>query len=129
MNGTTDTYAKVFQSMYTGSLYGAGLHVFAVWGWVLAHKDETGYVEVNPVLVAHELGGTAEQVQQAIDFLCAPDPKSRSKEAEGRRLEKIDDELVYKVVNHAKYRERGKDRREYWKNWRAEHKTDRVAQQ
>ena len=112
-------YAKVFQSMYTGSMYGAGIHVFAVWGWILAHKDENGLVEVNAQLVANELGGVAQQVEEAITYLCAPDPNSRTPEQEGRRLLKVS-QFGYQVVNNEKYRDRGGSRAEYWRQWRAQ---------
>ncbi len=110
-------YAKVFRTMYTGSMYGAGMHVFAVWGWILAHKDENGIVEVNPELVAHQLGGCATDVSVALQYLCAPDPNSRSKEHEGRRIVQVS-QFGYQVVNHDKYRHAGQDRTEYWRNWR-----------
>jgi len=112
-----DGYAKVFRSMYTGSMYGAGIHVFAVWGWILASKDENGFVEINPTLVAHELGGTVEQIVEAVGYLCAPDPKSRSPEHEGRRLLKVS-QFGYTVVNHARYRNQGGDRTEYWRRYK-----------
>jgi len=116
-----DQYTKVFPTMYTGSLYGAGMHVFAVWGWTLAHKDEGGKVEINPQKVADELGGTAEQVQEALVYLTQPDPHSRSKKMGGRRLVKVS-EFGYRVVNAEHYRRLGGSRREYWRKWRADHK-------
>lgn len=112
-----ENYVKIFPTMYTGSLYGAGMHIFAVWGWILAHKDENGLVEINPKLVADELGGTVEQVEEAIGYLCASDPNSRSPEQEGRRLVKVS-QFGYAVVNHARYRDRGGDRTEYWRNYK-----------
>ena len=114
----SDTYTKVFRTMYTGSLYGAGVYVFAVWGWILAHKDENGCLEVNPQLVANELGGVAEHVEGAIKYLCAPDPNSRTPAEEGRRLIKVS-QFGYRVVNHDVYNDRGKSRSAYWRAWRA----------
>lgn len=119
-----DSYAKLFQTMYTGSLCGAGMHVFAVWGWVLAHKDEAGFVEINPKLVAYQLGGTVEEVTNAIGYLTAPDAESRSKEEDGRRIIKIS-QFGYRVVNHEKYRKIGKDRTDYWRQYREKKKRPR----
>ncbi len=62
--------------MYSGSMFGAGVHIFAVWGYAIAGKDENGIVELNPPLVAAQLGGTVEQIQDAIDYLTRPDPNS-----------------------------------------------------
>jgi len=119
----SDNYAKVFRTMYTGSLYGAGMHVFAVWGWILSHKDVEGRVEINPRLVAGELGGTVEQVAAAIEYLMAPDPESRSKQEDGRRLKQVG-QFEYEVVNHGKYRDRGGSRAEYWRQYRAKKKAE-----
>jgi hypothetical protein len=123
----SDTYAKVFKTMFTGSMYGAGLHVFATWAWVLTHKDERGLVEVNTRLVAAELGAEVEQIERAIEYLTAPDPGSRSPEEQGRRMVRVS-QFGYQVVNHARYASRGRDRTAYWREYRAKrHAT--VAQQ
>jgi len=111
------TYAKVFPSMYSGSMYGAGMNVFAVWGWILAHKDENDELEINTQKVAHTLGGTIEGVESALAYLMKPDPQSRNKECEGRRLLKIS-EFGYRVVNGDYYRRLGGRRAEYWQIWR-----------
>jgi len=121
-----DNFAKLFRTMFTGSMYGAGLHVFATWAWVLTHKDEQGLAEVNPRLVAAELGAEVEQIERAIEYLTSPDPASRSPEEEGRRLVRVG-QFIYRVVNHAKYRERGGDRTAYWREYRAK-KRATVAQ-
>lgn len=124
----SDTYAKVFRTMFTGSMYGAGLHVFATWAWVLTHKDEQGLVEVNTRLVAAELGAEVEQIERAIEYLTSPDPDSRSPEEEGRRMIQVS-QFGYRVVNHGKYRDRGGDRTEYWRQWRAQRREDATAAQ
>lgn len=78
-------YGKHFESMYEGSMYGAGVAVFAVWGYVISHA-RAGKVELNPKKLADTLGGTLEQIESAIEFLCSPDPMSRHKTHEGRRM-------------------------------------------
>jgi hypothetical protein len=116
--------------MYTGSLIGCGALSFAVMGFIIAHAQPvedngvlTGYVEVNPSYLAKIFGEEEGDVQRAIDFLCRPDPKSRSPEEEGRRLVKIDG-FTYRVVNFRKYREgrdvdrRRKQNREAQARWR-----------
>jgi hypothetical protein len=100
-------FGKHFASMYSGSMVGAGAIVFAVWGYVLANArpdaDVGTQVELNPKLLGPILGESAADVLRAIDKLCAPDPESRSKEAEGRRLIRLG-QFDYQVVNGAKYR-------------------------
>jgi len=78
-------FGKHFVSMYEGSMFGAGLNVFAVWGYVIAHVQKQR-VELNPKLLAATLGGDIEDIEAAIDYLTQPDPESRCKEHEGRRL-------------------------------------------
>lgn len=113
----SDHYTKIFPDMFRGSMYGAGLHVFATWTWALAHKDEQGFVEMNARLVAAELGAEIEQIEQAIAYLTAPDPDSRSPEENGRRMVKVS-QFGYRVVNHGKYRNRGGNRTEYWRDYK-----------
>lgn len=96
-------FGKWFASAYTGSLFGAGLNVFGVLPWVVANCDSSGHVEINPTHLAALLGTTEDEVSKAIDYLCSPDPKSRSQDHEGRRL-LHKGAYEYWLVNHAKYR-------------------------
>ena len=100
-------YGKHFSSMYEGSLYGSGIAIFAVMGYVIANAQPDGeigtQVELNPKKLADTLGGTLDEVTGAIEKLCAEDPESRSKEEGGRRLVRVG-QYSYRVVNGAKYR-------------------------
>ena len=111
-------YAKLFPELYTGSMIGAGCVVFAIWPYALANCDAEGYVELNPKLLAMVLGASVQEIQQAIDFLMRPDPDSRSKAEDGRRIVK-EGQFLYRLVNYEKYRAiRDKqDRREYQREW------------
>ena len=115
-------YGKAFESQYEGSMYGAGINVFAVWNYVIA-KAHYGTIELNPKLVAAVLGGTVEEVVEAIEFLCAPDPESRSKLEEGRRMVK-EGQFQYRVVNWENYQllKTQEARREYNRVKQAEHR-------
>ena len=66
-------FGKVFASMFTGSMYGAGAHVFAVMTYVIANmqpnKERVEYVRLNPKFLAGVIGETEEKIQSAIDFL------------------------------------------------------------
>jgi len=100
-------FGKHFASMYEGSMVGAGAVVFAVMGYIIANskpdRSVGTQVELNPKLLAFILGESEEDVAQAVETLSSPDPKSRSKEEEGRRLIKLGT-FSYQVVNGAKYR-------------------------
>src|SRR4051812_47815562 len=96
------SYGKFFTSCFSGSMVGAGANVFALWGYVIAHAID-GQVEVNPRLVALTIGMTLDDLTKSLAFLCAPDPESRNKDEEGRRLVK-EGQFAYRVVSHAIYR-------------------------
>lgn len=115
-------YGKFFASAFTGSMYGAGPDVFAVWAYVIANAVDS-QVELNPKLLAGVIGMTTERATAAIAFLCAPDAKSRSKVAEGRRLIQ-EGEIAYRVVNHETYRaiRSEEDRRAYNREKQREHR-------
>lgn len=134
-------YGKAHQSMYTGSMLGAGPDVFSVWGWIIAHVVN-GVVEVNASLLSVVIGKiTPEEVCEVLLFLCRPDPKSRSQEEDGRRLTALEDVPIepgraihFKVVNHNKYRDfktpetRREYMREYMKNKRAGGRVNPVSE-
>jgi hypothetical protein len=100
-------FGKHFESMYTGSMVGKGSAYFAVWGYVISHArpdDKVGgYVELNPVLLAMILGEEQEEVERVVREMCEPDPRSRTKDMDGRKLVRLG-EYSYQVVNHSKYR-------------------------
>lgn len=92
--------------MYEGSMVGSGTHVFALMGYIIANQKPDpavgGQVRLNAKVLATIFGDTEHRIQEAIDFLCAPDPKSTTPDEDGRRLVKIG-QFDYRVVNAAKY--------------------------
>ena len=99
-------FGKLFESTFYGSMVGAGSHVFAVWSYVISHmkpcQGKQFQVSLNAKVLSAIIGDTPERIQEAIEYLSSPDPESRSKEEEGRRLKKIG-EYEYIVVNGARY--------------------------
>jgi hypothetical protein len=106
-------YGKYFASTFSGSMYGAGTDVFAVWGYVIAHVSNAS-VELNPRALADLLGATEAEILAAIEWLENPDPRSRNPAEEGRRLI-YEGGFQYRVVSHEIYRsiKHEDDRREY----------------
>jgi hypothetical protein len=112
-------YGKHYESMYTGSMCGAGALAFAVWGYVISHQKPTRgktefFVELNPGIISFLIGEPEKEVAQTIESFCKPDPKSRTEAEEGKKLVEINPYL-YRVVNGAAYdrMQREEDRREY----------------
>ena len=113
-------YGKLFASTYTGSMAGNGAVVFAVWGYVIANTYSSR-IELNPMILSAIIGEPQDRIASAIDLLCAPDERSRSKENDGRRLIR-EGEFQYFVPSHERYRSiRNEDeRREYNRQKKAE---------
>jgi hypothetical protein len=95
-------YGKLFSSTFTGSLFGAGAEVFAVWAYVVANTVDS-LVELNPALLSATLGVEPDKVRAAIERLCQPDKDSRNRDHEGRRLVHQSG-FQYFVVSHDIYR-------------------------
>lgn len=110
--------------MYSGSMVGAGAMAFALMPYCIANArpDENCAVDLNPQVLAAVFGESKENVQSAINYLCSPDPLSRSQELDGRRLIHVGPgPFRYKVVNLQKYRDDAVagERREYWRQHKA----------
>jgi hypothetical protein len=78
--------------------------VVAVWALLIASADRNGLSELTVPFVASVLRIDNERVERAFSVLSAPDPRSRNKEAEGRRIVSFGDGWL--LVSHRKYRER-----------------------
>ena len=99
-----DGFGQHYQRMYTGSMVGSGAIVFALMVYIIANTDaKTSCIELNEKLLATILGETEKDIQNAIEFLCAPDPRSRSKTEDGRRLLRRG-EFLYYVVTFKEHR-------------------------
>lgn len=95
-------YGKIFASTFSGSMFGKGPEVFAVWSYVIANAVDSR-VELNPRMLAAIIGTTPAKIEEAIEFLCHPDPESRNPDHEGRRLVR-DGQYQFLVVSHRIYR-------------------------
>ena len=116
-------YGKHFASMYEGSMFGAGCHVFATWGYIIAKADSADRIEINPKMVAAILGATVEEVEQALEYLQQPDPNSRNQEHEGRRIVK-EGQFQYFIPSRKHYSQikSPEERREYNRVKQAEYR-------
>jgi hypothetical protein len=106
-------YGKVFDQLFTGSMVGAGAHVFSTFTYMIACCDSEGVVDVHPITVGAILGEPPERVEAALLYIQAKDAKSRSTELEGRRAVQLLPHR-YQLVNYKKFRDirNEEDRRE-----------------
>lgn len=103
-------YTPVFDTVFDGSMCGQW-PVLPVWLTLLPLADWRGHIDMTPQAIAGRTGWPLELLLQGIRELCEPDPDSRSKEEEGRRLVPIDPERSWgwRVVNIDLYRRRCRD--------------------
>lgn len=111
-------FTKLFSSIVTSSIWRESNETRIVWVTLLALADKNGEVWASVGGLAHAAGVDREACAKSLDILLSPDPDSRTKDHEGRRIVVIDG--GWRLLNYIKYREMGRaeDRREYF----AEHK-------
>lgn len=97
-------YVKLFSTILDSTLWEESVHVRMVWITMLVMADEYGEVGASVPGLAKRAGVDRAHVEQALASFLAPDPDSRSKENEGRRIEEIDG--GWRLLNHDKYRRR-----------------------
>jgi hypothetical protein len=102
-------YTPLFSSLTTGTLYGRWPDI-GLWPIMLSLADRFGIVDVTPHYLAGVTGLTAQEIIDCMKRFCEPDPYSRSKDEKGSRLVLIDAhrDWGWRVVNHAKYREKAR---------------------
>lgn len=82
------------------------MHVKVVWISMMAMADAEGCVMASVPGLADAARVSLEQCQEALLVLGSPDPWSRTKALEGRRIVEVDG--GWKLVNYKKYRELGR---------------------
>lgn len=87
------------------TLVSQGPDVVCAWVLLLASKDKYHESELQPSAVANLLGIPLERADAAFARLAAPDPRSRNREYEGRRILKQPNGS-WLIVTGEKYQER-----------------------
>ena len=95
-------YTKLFNSIITSSLWLEPDQTRLVWITMLAIADKNGEVQASVPGLARLAGVTIEGCESALKALLSPDPHSRTKVLQGRRIVEIDG--GWELVNYAKYR-------------------------
>jgi hypothetical protein len=98
-------FAKVFAQILESSL-AEDFRVRLVFEDFLKLCDLNGVVDMTPEAISRRTNVPLEIVLAGIEALERPDPRSRTPDAEGRRLVRLDDhrEWGWMIVNHAHYR-------------------------
>ena len=116
-------YGKVFESIYTGSLYGEWEAIVTIQQ-LITLADSKGIVDMTPQAISGMTSIPLEIIRKGLSVLLLPDTDSRTEGHEGVRIKPLDDhrEWGWYLVNYEKYKNirSAEDRREYMKNYMAD---------
>ena len=125
-------YTKLFNSILASTVWREDNETRIVWITLLAMADKNGVADGSVPGLADFARLPVAAVRVSLEKLSSPDPDSRSKDFEGRRIEAVDGGWL--LLNHAKYRAKmgADERREYnrtrQQRYRAVAKGSRLSQ-
>lgn len=96
-------FTKLFSSIITSTIWTEDDQTRIVWITMLALADRNGEVQGSVPGLARLAGVPVDACRAALATFLAPDPDSRTKDDEGRRIEEIDGGWL--LLNYAKYRQ------------------------
>ncbi len=97
------SFAKLYAGILESTIWCEPDPTRLVWITMLAMADQFGRVMGSVPGLANRARVPVEDTRTAIHSFLSPDPDSRTKDFEGRRVEEIDG--GWRLLNHAKYRE------------------------
>lgn len=98
-------FTKLDDQLGDSSLMACPSDTFKVFFYILSRCGPDGISRTSPTGISAHCFLSFDVVRKAIEALKSPDPDSRSKVDEGRRIKDVDGGFF--VVNYLKYRERG----------------------
>jgi hypothetical protein len=110
------TFTKLFSSITESTIWCESDQIRIVWITMLAMANKNGYVFGSAPGLANRARVPLESVREALVKFQEPDPDSRTKEFEGRRIKEVDG--GWQLLNYAKHRaiRDEEERRDYMKN-------------
>jgi hypothetical protein len=120
-------YTKLFGSIITSTIWCEDNETRIVWVTMLALRNPEHIVEGSVPGLAAMARVSVKACRVALEKLSSPDPDSRTKEFEGRRIEVTDGGWV--ILNGEKYRRKmnSDERREYFRIKQAESRARKKA--
>lgn len=110
-------FTKLFQQILESTVWCEPDAVRVVWITMLASCDRNGLVLASVPGLAKRANVDVEVTRDALNRFMSPDPDSRTKEHEGRRIQEVDGGWL--LLNHGKYakiiaHEQEKERKRRW---------------
>ncbi len=100
---SSTTFTKLYSGILDSTLWCEPDRTRLMWICMLAMADQYGRVMGSVPGLANRARVPLDDARAAIRAFLDPDPDSRTKDFEGRRIEEIDG--GWRLLNHAKYRE------------------------
>ena len=106
-------FTKLHSSIATSSIMAQPIATRWVWTFLLSQANAQGVVEGSVLGLAIAAHVSLEEAQDAISTFLRPDPYSRTKDLDGRRLVEVDG--GWSIVSYTKWRHKlsAEDRRTY----------------
>ncbi len=129
----TEAFTKLFYSIIPSSIWSEDDHTRIMWITMLASADANGFVTGTIPGMAAMARMSLKDAEKSIKALTKPDPYSRSKEYDGRRL--LECEGGWLIANYTKYRQkrdpeiRRKQNREAQRRFRGKQKVSQSKPQ
>lgn len=96
-------FVKMFSTMPDSTIWQESKDTKLTWITMLLVCDSNGEIHASIPGLAKRVGITTRECQDALKCLMSPDPFSRTKDHEGRRIKEIDGGWF--ILNYAKYRD------------------------
>jgi len=97
-------YVKLFSSILDSTVWETDPATRIVWITMLAMADRDGVVEASIPGLARRAGVSRAECEEALRLFGSPDPDSRTRDHEGRRI--LDADGGWQLVNYEKYRDK-----------------------
>ena len=95
------SYSKLFSSILDSTIWSESVTTKIMWVTMLAMTDSAGCVFASVPGLAKRAGVTIGEGETALKCFMSPDPYSRTKDHEGRRIKEIDG--GWQLLNYDKY--------------------------
>lgn len=96
-------FFPVDRGLFTSSTWLTGTPEEKVlWVWLLGNKDDDGVVRHRELAISFGCGLSRQAVDGGLHRFAEPDPDSRTKDNEGRRIDRTAEGFV-RILNHAAY--------------------------
>ena len=123
----SESYTKLFNSIVTSTIVSEPVATRWLWVTMLAECDANGCVWASVPGLARVANLTIDEVEAGLKCFLSPDPYSRTKDNDGRRIEEVDG--GWRLLNHAKYRAKlsYEERKDYKREWDREHRAKKSS--